>query len=105
MVCPCSEKVCIPKCCERGFYFNTIHNKCKQESEDDVPKYETQLYDTTEELSNEIHDYCVIQRQPKCQLERFIKNVSDLRPLYVQSNGQLMVQLKGDKFDYLDNHR
>lgn len=106
LVYPCSEKICIPKCCERGFYFNTVNNNCTQESEENIPKFETQLYDTTQELSNEIHDYYIIHREPQCQMKKLLNNDTDVRPLFVQSSGQLQIQMKKiHQYDYFENHR
>lgn len=106
LVCPCLEKICIPKCCERGFYFNTVHDKCQQENEDDIPNYEAKVYDTSKELNNELKGYYLIHRKPACALEKFIKNHSELRPLYVQSNGHLKARLKeGKEYQFFDNQK
>lgn len=105
IVCPCSEKVCIPKCCKTGFYFSTVENICKPESDDDVPSYTPEL--STSKNTEIENRFYLIQRQPKCNnSEKFMQVESEIRPLYVQQNGSLMAQFKTyDKFHYLDNNR
>lgn len=97
--------MCVSKCCKTGFYFNTVENSCKPESNDDIPSYAPELY-ATEETEVEDHFY-LIQRQPKCNnSEKFIETESEIRPFYVQQNGSLAAQLKNDdKFHYFDENR
>lgn len=106
LVCPCFETICVSKCCKKGFYFNTLEDQCKEESRDDIQKYDPQFYNITEETS-EKPPYYLIHKTPKCDKpERFIKTEKELRPLYVQENGSLMVQYKNDdKNYYLDKEK
>ncbi|XP_023017402.2 uncharacterized protein [Leptinotarsa decemlineata] len=90
IVTPCEEVMCIQKCCKKGFYYNTIQNKCFAENENQMTSFKPTFFNKIEEIGMNISHF-IIEGVPKCfGPDTQIKIYESPSPIYVQWNGSLL---------------